>query len=115
MVRSVVTSITDFVTPTNKTSSGETFAEETPRGDSTTSKASKSSGHSSNASVERISKYLIQYVPETPKQNKGNLRRVMGQRVLTSAEGLVSIATGKRSKEADKDTRSRATEARKRN
>ena len=70
VVRSVVTSITDFVTPTNKTSSGEKFAEETPRGDSTTSKASNSSGHSSNASVERISKYLIQYVPETPKQKK---------------------------------------------
>ena len=110
VVRSVVTSITDFVTPTNKTSSGETFAEETPRGDSTTSKASKSSGHSSNASVERISKYLIQYVPETPKRNKGNLRRVMGQRVLTSAEGLALL----QEKEAKKQKKTQEVEQRKR-
>ena len=102
--------VTDPVTPTNKTFSGETSAKETPRGGTTTSKASSSSDHSSNASIERISKYLIQYVPETPKRKKGNLRRVMGQRVLTSTEGLALL----QEKEAKKQKKTQEVEQRKR-
>ena len=59
------------------------------RNDATVCKTFSSSGHASNTSTEKISKYLIQYVPETPKCKKGgSLKRVMGQRVLTSTEGL---------------------------
>ena len=110
VAHSVVTSIIEPVTPSNNTFSGETSAKETPRRETTTSKASSSSGHSSNASIERISKYLIQYVPETPKRKKGNLRRVMGQRVLTSTEGLALL----QEKEAKKQKKTQKVEQRKR-
>ena len=75
------------------TASSENSSINTPkRNDARVRNTSSSSGHASNTSTERISKYLIQHVPETPKHKKGgSLKRVMGQRILTSTEGLAIL------------------------
>ena len=66
-----------------------------PSADTVSSPASNSSSTpgSSNSSpgLERISKYLVQYVPATPKRTKGDSKRVIGERVLTSSEGLAIL------------------------
>jgi len=70
------------------------------------------SGSSCNltpSTTERISKYLIQYVPETPVRKKS----VTGQRVLTSAEGL-ALLKEKEEKKAKKISRNRTEEKRQR-
>ena len=77
----------------NITASSEDSSIKTPKGnDATVHKTSSSSGHANNTFTERISKYFIQYVPETAKRKKGgSLKRVIGQRVLTSTEGLAIL------------------------
>ena len=94
------------------TASSEDSSIKTPkRNDATVHKASSSSGHASITSTERISKYLIQYVPETPKRKKGgSLKRVMGQRVLISTEGLAIL----KEKEEKKQKKAQEIEQRKR-
>ena len=94
------------------TASSEDSSIKTPKGnDATVHKDSSSSGHGSNTSTERISKYLIQYVPETPKRKKGgSLKRVMGQRVLTSTEGLAIL----KEKEEKKQKKAQEIEQQKR-
>ena len=72
-------------------------------------KTANGSGHSSMSSAERISKYLIQYVPETPKRKRSSLKRIVGQRVLTSTEGLVLL----REKEEKKMKKAQEIEQRK--
>ena len=50
------------------------------------------SGQSSSAeSTDVISKYLVQYVPATPRSRNQSVDRVTGSRVLTSSEGLAML------------------------
>lgn len=65
-----------------------------------TSSTPASSGQSStnsnsqvcqSSSPDVISKYLVQYVPETPKSRRQTADRVTGSRVLTSAAGLAIL------------------------
>ena len=85
----------------NITASSEDSSIKTPKGnDATVHKTSSSSGHANNTFAERISKYFIQYVPETAKRKKGgSLKRVIGQRVLTSTEGLAILKENEEKKQ----------------
>ena len=55
--------------------------------------------------MEQISKYLVQYAA-TPKRTKGDTKRVIGERVLTSSEGL-AILKEKKTRSKKKQKRSR--------
>ena len=69
--------------------------------------SSGGSSKSTSGSTEQISKYLIQYVPDTPVRKKGSLKRVTGQRVLTSTEGQALLKKTKRSRNYKKRKKDR--------
>ena len=95
---------------------------ETPAS-SSKSVSSNSSTPTSSASgkfatnPDMISKYLVQYVPATPKSRRVNTKRVTGSRVLTSSEGIAILneKEEKKKKElAEKEKRKEEREAKKR-
>ena len=55
------------------------------------SRSSSSKSKTTPLSSDVISKYLVQYVPATPKSRKTDAQRVTGARVLTSAQGLAIL------------------------
>ncbi len=67
--------------PTSSASSPGSHTPTSPTGSTATS-VSKPSHH--------ISKYLVQYIPVTPNRTR-DAKRVAGERVLTSAEGLAKL------------------------
>jgi len=98
------------ITPVTISSNNETATPDTCTiscSSGTSSTNLLSSDGNSHSTSERISKFLVQYVPETPVRKKSSLKRVTGQRVLTSTEGLALLKTKKQ-----EITRNRAEEER---
>ena len=54
---------------------------------------------------DMISKYLVQYVPPTPKSRKTDAQRVTGARVLTRAQGLAILKEKERRRMKQKKKR----------
>lgn len=113
---STVASCTGTLILTDKTSSAGSSEKQTPKGNETPkgnlTVTSSSSGHSSNASTERILKYLIQYVPETPKRKK-ECKESDGSKG-TDKHRRLGHTEGERGEETDEGTRNRATKEGKR-
>ena len=83
----------DDITPVTITSNNETATSDTCTiiCSGTSSTNLLSSGGSSHSTPERISKFLVQNVPEMLVRKKSSFKRVTGQMVLTSTEGLASM------------------------
>lgn len=88
-----------FPTPSaSRTNSASMITSSTPSTASSTpvdlfsmsgsSQSSNTKSKKTPLSSDMISKYLVQYVPETPKGRETGTKRVTGARVLTSAQGL---------------------------
>ena len=72
----------------NRTDSAFDDSLATPASDNhSVGSSSHASSFSSPPSSNRISKYLVQYVPQTPTTHN-KAQRILGKRVLTSSEGL---------------------------